>query len=254
MKILVIGDVCGEPGVEFLSKNLRKLKQREQADLVIVNGENASMRGISPAQADEILYSGADVITLGNHAFANRQSWDYLDETRDVIRPLNLSPKKPGMGYTVVECCGKRVCVVNLMGQLNMDFSVDSPFRAMDALLKQQDADVYVVDFHAEATSEKKAFAYGVAGRVAAVFGTHTHVPTADEQVLPGGTGFISDIGMTGGIASVIGVKWQQSLEFFTGGLGQRFQSSNEDLRIQGAVFTLDGAGKCTEVRRVECK
>ena len=146
MKILVIGDVCGEPGVEFLSKNLRKLKQREQADLVIVNGENASMRGISPAQADEILYSGADVITLGNHAFANRQSWDYLDETRDVIRPLNLSPRKPGMGYTVVECCGKRVCVVNLMGQLNMDFSVDSPFRAMDALLKRQDADVYVVE------------------------------------------------------------------------------------------------------------
>ena len=254
MKILVIGDVCGEPGVEFLSRNLRKLKSQEKADLVIVNGENASMRGITPDQADEILFAGADVITLGNHAFANRQSWNYLDETRDVIRPLNVSPKKPGMGYTVVEACGKRVCVVNLMGQLNMDFSVDNPFRAMDQLLKQTDADVYVVDFHGEATSEKKAFAYYMAGRVAAVFGTHTHVPTADEQVLPGGTGFISDIGMTGGVASVIGVKWQQSVEFFTGGLGQRFQSSNEDLRMQGAVFTLDNSGKCQDVKRVEYK
>lgn len=252
MKILVIGDVCGEPGVDFLSRNLRKLKRQEQADLVIVNGENASMRGIAPAQADEIFFSGADVITLGNHAFANRQSWDYLDENREIIRPLNLSPRKPGMGYVVVESCGKRVCVVNLMGQLNMDYSVDSPFRAMDQLLKQVEADVFVVDFHGEATSEKKAFAYHVAGKAAVVFGTHTHVPTADEQVLPGGTGFLSDVGMTGGVASVIGVKWQQSVEFFTGGLGQRFQSSQEDLRIQGAVFTLDGDGKCVDVKRVE--
>jgi calcineurin-like phosphoesterase len=138
------------------------------------------------------------------------------------------------------------------MGQLNMDYAVDSPFRAMDALLKREAADIFVVDFHGEATSEKKAFGYSVAGKVAVVFGTHTHVPTADEQVLPGGTGFISDLGMTGGVASVIGVKWQQSLDFFTGGLGQRFQSSNEDLRIQGAVFTLDAQGKCTEVKRVE--
>lgn len=254
MKILVIGDVCGEPGVAFLSRNLRKLKKQEQADLVIVNGENASMRGISPDQAEEIFFSGADVITLGNHAFANRQSWDYLDEKREIVRPLNVSPKKPGVGYITVDCCGKRVCVVNLMGQLDMDYSVDSPFRAMDALLKRENADVYVVDFHGEATSEKKAFAYYMAGKVAVVFGTHTHVPTADEQVLPGGTGFISDIGMTGGVASVIGVKWQQSVEFFTGGLGQRFQSSEEDLRIQGAVFTLDNGGKCVDVKRVEYK
>lgn len=252
MKILAIGDVCGDPGVEFLCRNLRKLKRQENADFVIVNGENASMRGISPAQAEEIFFSGADVITLGNHAFANRQSWDYLDENHPIVRPLNVSPRKPGVGSVVVDCCGKRICVVNLMGQLNMDYAVDSPFRAMDALLKRETADIFVVDFHGEATSEKKAFAYSVAGKVAVVFGTHTHVPTADEQVLPGGTGFISDLGMTGGVASVIGVKWQQSLDFFTGGLGQRFQSSNEDLRIQGAVFTLDAQGKCTEVKRVE--
>ena len=252
MKILAIGDVCGDPGVEFLCRNLRKLKRQENADFVIVNGENASMRGISPAQAEEIFFSGADVITLGNHAFANRQSWDYLDENHPIVRPLNVSPRKPGVGSVVVDCCGKRICVVNLMGQLNMDYAVDSPFRAMDALLKREAADIFVVDFHGEATSEKKAFGYSVAGKVAVVFGTHTHVPTADEQVLPGGTGFISDLGMTGGVASVIGVKWQQSLDFFTGGLGQRFQSSNEDLRIQGAVFTLDAQGKCTEVKRVE--
>ena len=252
MKILAIGDVCGDPGVEFLCRNLRKLKRQENADFVIVNGENASMRGISPAQAEEIFFSGADVITLGNHAFANRQSWDYLDENHPIVRPLNVSPRKPGVGSVVVDCCGKRICVVNLMGQLNMDYAVDSPFRAMDALLKREAADIFVVDFHGEATSEKKAFGYSVAGKVAVVFGTHTHVPTADEQVLPGGTGFISDLGMTGGVASVIGVKWQQSLDFFTGGLGQRFQSSNEDLRIQGAVFTLDAQGKCAEVKRVE--
>ena len=254
MKILVIGDVCGDPGTAFLCRNLRKLKRQEQADLVIVNGENASTRGISPAQAEEILLSGADVITLGNHAFANRQSWDYLDEHREIIRPLNLSPNQPGEGYTFTEACGKRICVVNLMGQLNMDFSADHPFRAMDKLLKQTQADVYVVDFHAEATSEKKAFAYHVDGRVSVVFGTHTHVPTADEQVLPGGTGYISDVGMTGSVASVIGVKWQQSVAFFNGIPGQRFQSSAEDLRIQGAVFTLDASGKCTRVDRVEYK
>lgn len=254
MKILVIGDVCGDPGVAVLQRGLRRLKQQEGADLTLVNGENATGRGITPALAEEIFQAGADVITLGNHTFANRQICSYLDDQRYILRPLNLPPQLPGCGYVTLDCCGKTVCVVNLIGQLNMDFSNNNPFAAIDSLKKQVEADLWVVDFHAEATSEKKAMGYHLAGRAAAVYGTHTHVPTADARVLPGGTGYITDIGMTGGTDSVIGVRWEQSLEYFRGGLAPRFQPSDQDLRIQGAVFTVDHAGHCTDVRRVEFK
>ena len=253
-KILAVGDVVGNPGMDRISRSLRYLKRKTQADFVVVNGENAAVLGMTPKQAEEIFDAGADVITMGNHTFGKRELCSYLDDNARVLRPANLAPQLPGRGWGVYPSKAGDVAVIDLIGRCNMDYGPDNPFLQIDKILKQIKAKIILVEIHAEATSEKLAMGYMLDGRVSAVWGTHTHVPTADEQILPRGTGYITDIGMTGGIASVIGVKWQQSLEFFTGGLGQRFQSSNEDLRIQGAVFTLDGAGKCTEVRRVEYK
>lgn len=252
MKVLAIGDVVGQPGVEILSRFLRRLKREVSADLTVVNGENAAGNGITPALADELFDAGADVITLGNHTFGNRSICDYLDEQRDILRPLNFPGQRPGVGYTVLECCGKSVCICNLQGQVNLDYHVSSPFLAADHLFKTVRADLYLVDFHAEATSEKQAMGYHLAGRAAAVWGTHTHVPTADIRILPGGTGYITDLGMTGGTESVIGMNWQQSLASFRGELTGRFQPSDLGRRIQGAVFTIDSANRCIAAERVE--
>lgn len=254
MIVLVIGDVVGDPGMDVLYRRLRQLKKQVGADLTIVNGENATPvgKGITPALAEEIFDAGADVITLGNHTFGNRQICDYLDDQPNILRPLNYPPQQPGHGCTVVECKGKQVCVCNLQGRVQLDYIPSDPFAAAERLLKEVKADVYLVDFHAEATSEKQAMGYHLNGRAAAVWGTHTHVPTADERVLSGGTGYITDIGMTGGVESVIGVRWEQSLAMFRGQLGERFKPSDKGCRIQGAVFELNDQGKCIGVQRVE--
>ena len=250
MKILALGDVCGAPGVETVRKNLSRLKNELSPDLVILNGENASGRGISPDDAGELFRAGVDVITLGNHAFSNRQICEYLDEHKDIIRPLNM-PKMPGEGKAVVDVQGVRVCVANILGRLNMSFNVENPFEAAERLLESTDADLFVIDFHAEATSEKKAFGFSFSERAAVIFGTHTHVQTADECILPGGCGYITDLGMTGSALSVIGVKPQQSIDFFRGKLTQRFESAEEDCRLQGALFTIGQDKKCSNVERI---
>ena len=255
MIVLAIGDVVGDPGMDVLCRRLRQLKKQVGADLTIVNGENATPvgKGITPALAEEIFDAGADVITLGNHTYGNRQICDYLDEQPNILRPLNYPPQQPGQGYVVTECRGKRVCVCNLQGRVGMDYIPSDPFAMAEKLLKTADADLFLVDFHAEATSEKQAMGWHLDGRVSAVWGTHTHVPTADGRVLPGGTGYITDIGMTGGIDSVIGVRWEQSLAMFRGHLGERFKPSDKNCRIQGAVFKIDDqTGKCLSVERVE--
>lgn len=252
MIILAVGDVVGDPGLEVLSRGLRHLKKQVGADFTVVNGENATGRGITPALAEEVFSAGADVITLGNHSFANRQICDYLDETPCILRPHNLPSQQPGHGYCVTEAGGKRICVVNLQGRVNMDYMSSSPFSCADSVLREAEADIYLVDFHAEATSEKQAMGYHLNGRVSALWGTHTHVPTADARVLSGGTGYITDLGMTGGTDSVIGVRWEQSVAMFRGELTGRFKPSDADRRIQGAVFTLDGGGRCLDVQRVE--
>ncbi|MEA5038821.1 MAG: TIGR00282 family metallophosphoesterase [Clostridiaceae bacterium] len=251
MRLLAIGDVCGTAGVDILRKKLGALRRQYGADLCVVNGENACGRGISPAYADDLFAAGADVITLGNHTFADRRICDYLDERRDIIRPLNLPASLPGAGYALVDCRGIRVCVVNLQGRLNLDFHAACPFEAADAVLKKGEADLYIFDFHAEATSEKKALGHYLDGRAAVVFGTHTHVPTADICVLPGGTGYITDLGMTGPQDSVIGVRKEQSIEYFRHFLAPRFQVAEGDVCAQGALFELDG-GRCTAAERVE--
>lgn len=254
MKILAVGDVVGLPGVDLLSKRLPGLRAKLGADFVIVNGENACVRGISPHDAMDIFAAGADVITLGNHTFDNRKICDFLDENRNIIRPANMPPQRPGNGYTVAECMGKRVCVINLIGRGGMDFHNTSPFATVRQLLDEIEADIFAVDFHAELTSEKQAMAYYLEERVSVLFGTHTHVQTADARVFPSGMGYITDLGMTGGLDSVIGIKPGQSLSQFLGYLAPRFEASDSDLRIQGALFRLGHDGKCLEVTRIDTR
>lgn len=254
MKILAIGDVCGPAGCELLTRRLGALRRSLQPDFVVVNGENATGRGITPELAEDMFFAGADVVTLGNHAFDNRRILPYLDDGRPIVRPLNLAPGHAGQGFAVADCAGVRVCVCALLGRLYMDFNHDSPFSAADRLFETVRADVYVFDFHAGATSEKKAMGYHLDGRASVCFGTHTHVQTSDARVLPRGTGYVTDLGMTGAQESVIGVRWEQSLAYFRGGPAPRFENSAEQCRVQGALFTLDGAGRCTAVQLVDAE
>lgn len=253
MIVLAIGDVVGEPGVDLLCRKLRLLQRRLGADLTVVNGENAAGRGITPRLADEIFSAGADVITLGNHTFGNRQICDYLDDHRQILRPMNFPPQQPGQGYVLMECCGRRVCVCNLQGQVNLDYHVSSPFVMADRLFQEVEAEIYLVDFHAEATSEKLAMGYMLDGRVSAVWGTHTHVPTADARVLPKGTGYVTDLGMTGPRDSVLGIRPELSIAKFRGDLPERYRWAEGASKIEAVLFTIDSeTGKCRKAERVD--
>ena len=197
MRLLAIGDVCGEPGMEGLHRHLRALAALHRADIVICNGENADVLGIRPAQAEQIWDMGVDVITLGNHTWKRREIAGLLDDSARIIRPANFAPQLPGTGVAMLTTpAGYTLCVLNLIGRYNCEWSADNPFTTADRLLERNKADMYVVDFHAEASSEKKAMGYYLDGRVSAIFGTHTHTQTADERVLPKGTGYISDLGI----------------------------------------------------------
>lgn len=252
LRVLAVGDVTGTNGLQYLQKKLRGVKREHQIDFCIVNGENASVVGITPRQAEMIWDAGADVITLGNHTWNRREITVCLDDRREILRPANLLPSLPGRGWGVYETKIGQVCVMNLLGRCGMDFGPDNPFHAADKILKEVGKMPVLVDFHAEATSEKLAMAYYLDGRVSAVWGTHTHVQTADEQVLPHGTGYLSDLGMTGPVHSVLGVRPEQSIALFRGELTSRFESADGPCKLCGAVFTIDGAsGRCTRAERV---
>lgn len=254
-RILAVGDVVGEPGLSHLERTLRPLQKREQIAFTVVNGENAASVGLTPQQARRIYDAGADVITLGNHTFGKLQIADFLDETPYILRPANFSGRAPGRGCGVYELNGARVRVINLIGRCDLSWGADNPFTAADRLLQGGGAELTLVDFHAEATSEKLAMGYYLDGRVSALWGTHTHVPTADERVYPRGTGYITDLGMTGAVESVLGVRPEQSVESFLGGLPGRFQNPEGPCKLQGAVFTLDGGtGLCVEVKRIDIR
>lgn len=254
MKLLAVGDIVGEPGLRALEKRLRPVKRYYGVDFTVVNGENASMTGILPEQADRIFAAGADVLTLGNHVWNRRQIVSYLEDNRYVLRPANLAPQAPGEGYGVYDCCGYRLLVLNLIGRCEMDFGPDNPFLAADRILRSLGGkyDLAVCEMHAGATSEKLAMGYYLDGRCAAVWGTHTHVQTADERVNPQGSGYITDIGMTGPIWSVLGVDPKQSVAMFRGDLTERFRPAEGECALSGAVFDIDlQTGKCTRVERV---
>lgn len=250
--VLAVGDVTGAGGLKCLKKHLRALKMLYHVEFCVVNGENASGVGMTPQQADEILSAGADVITLGNHTWNRREIRTELDENRYILRPANFLPSLPGRGWDVFETKMGPVAVANLIGRCNMNFGPDNPFHVVEKIVKETAGVPLLVDFHAEATSEKLAMAYHLDGRAAALWGTHTHVQTADEQVFPKGMGYITDLGMTGPIRSVLGVKAEQSVNLFYGGLNERFEWVTGACRLCGAVFTIDSkSGKCTGVERV---
>ena len=250
--VLAVGDVTGSGGLKCLQKHLRALKKLHQIDFCVVNGENASGVGLTPQQAEDIFSAGADVITLGNHTWNRREICPYLEENRYILRPANFLPSLPGRGWSVYDSRIGPVAVVNLIGRCNMNFGPDNPFHVADKVLREVGSIPVFVDFHAEATSEKLAMAYYLDGRAAAVWGTHTHVQTADETVLPGGTGCITDLGMVGPVHSVLGVKPDQSIALFRGELTSRFEWPAGPCRLCGAVFTVDSAsGHCVHVERV---
>ena len=252
-KVLAIGDVVASPGLEKLRRNLRQLKRRLGADFVVVNGENAAVVGITPSQAEEILDAGADCITLGNHTWAKREIADYMDDCPQIIRPANYAPQVPGRGWQVFETKAGDVAVIDLIGRCSMDYTPDNPFLMVEKILKEITAKIILVEIHAEATSEKLAMGYMLDGRVSAVWGTHTHVPTADARVLPKGTGYVTDLGMTGPRDSILGIRPDLSIAKFRGDLPVRYRWAEGPTKLEGVLFTLDSAtGKCLKAERID--
>lgn len=258
MKILVLGDIFGKPGRRALKELLPGLVHEYKADFVIVNGENAAGgRGITPKTAEEMFESPVDVITAGNHIWEHADIHAYL-ESHPILRPHNVNEALPGSGMGVFTSrSGVRVAVVSLQGMIYMDNKgekASNPFLAVDVLLPKLagKADVTIVDFHAEATSEKRALAWYVDGRVSAFLGTHTHVQTADEEIMPGGTAYISDLGMTGPHASVIGLAKEVAIRRFLTGEKKGFKVAEDGVRLEGVVLTVDEkTGKSTSIARI---
>jgi 2',3'-cyclic-nucleotide 2'-phosphodiesterase len=253
VKLLFVGDVVGGLGRRTLASLLPALRETHQVDFVVVNGENsAGGVGITEKTARALLEMGADAITLGNHAYRHREVYGFLDREERIVRPANFPKGSPGRGHTVVEAGGQRLGVINLSGQLYLE-AVRSPFSEVDALLSdlRGATDHVLVDMHAEATSEKVAIGWYLDGRVTACVGTHTHVPTADARVLPKGTAYITDVGMTGPRGGVIGVKREQAIERFLTLTQVRFETSREDPWLNAVLVEADGEGSATRIEQM---
>lgn len=252
--ILAVGDVVGDGGLDCLSKHLRQIKRLKDIHFTVVNGENASGMGILPRQARAIFDAGADVITLGNHTWNRLQIADFLEDDRYTLRPANYTNRVPGRGWGVFDGPrGLRIGVMNLIGRCEMDSNFENPFTTADRCLEELEADLVLVDFHAEATSEKGAMAWYLDGRVQALWGTHTHVPTADTQILPQGLGFVTDLGMTGPAQSVLGICPEMAINRFLGGLPRRFEPVPGPCKLESVVFSIDTEARaCVGVERVD--
>ena len=251
MRVLFIGDVVGSPGRRGLRETVPALREKHAPDLIVVNGENtAGGVGITERTANDLFAAGTGVITTGNHVYRHREAYGFLERERLVLRPANYPQGNPGRGFTVVEAGGMRVAVVNLSGAVGLRVA-RSPFDTIDGILDQLEADAVIVDFHAEVTSEKVAMGWHLDGRVAAVFGTHTHVPTADGRVLPGGTAFISDVGMTGSRTSVLGVKPEQALASLITQMPTKFETAEDDVWVMGAVVEVNDKGLADSFEQV---
>ena len=260
MRILFIGDIFGRPGRTILRDRLRSLVGERRIELVLANGENAAAGfGITPALAEDLFDLGIDVLTTGNHIWDKREMIDYYlsangnmdSPARRILRPANYAPSLPGWGLYQGLKNNVRYAVLNLQGRVFMAAN-DDPFRKADELLDRLEAKLIIVDVHAEATSEKMALGWYLDGRVTAVIGTHTHVPTADERVLPGGTAYITDVGMTGPYESVIGVNKEQIIERFLSNLPMRFEPATGDTRLCGVVIDADDeSGRARAIERL---
>ncbi len=243
MKLLALGDVVSSSGCEFVRKKLPALKKHYNIDICIANGENSAVgNGILPFSADHLFASGVDFITTGNHVFRRAEIHSYLDERNDILRPYNMHSSAPGSGTGVIDMGSYRIGIINLMGTAYINnSSLANPFDSLDKAIREiQDCKIKIVDFHAESTGEKRALGMYADSRVSVFFGTHTHVQTADAQILAGGTGYITDIGMCGSVDSVLGVESECVIKALKTGLPTRFKTAEQNIQLDGCVFEID--------------
>ncbi len=254
IRVLHIGDIVGSPGRTLFARVVHRLKAEGQVDVIIANAENsAAGRGITPTLADELFAAGADVLTLGDHTWDQKEIMPYLDREPRIVRPANFAPGCPGRGVTTVETPKGRVSVLSLIGRVFMP-PADCPFRTADEILKKRDAlgSIIFAEIHAEATSEKIAVGRYLDGRVSSVVGTHTHVQTSDEAILPKGTAYLTDLGMTGPKDSVLGRALDPVLKKFLTGLPTKFEVATNDVALEGVIVTVDPkTGRATKIKRI---
>jgi len=256
MKILAVGDIVGENGLKKLKEILPNLKQKENIDFVIVNGENvAGGMGITERNYREILSCGTDVVTLGNHTWAKKDIFSFINDQR-IIRPANYTKGVPGKGYVILNAKEKNIAVINLIGRVDVNVLSENPFKVANDIIEEikEKVDLIIIDFHAEATAEKIALGYYLDGKVTAVYGTHTHVQTADGKVLPNGTGYITDIGMTGPEHSVIGMEISASIKRLESTLPEKYKLAEGKCMLNAVIFEVDETtNKVTNVKTIHC-
>ncbi len=254
IKILCVGDVVSQQGCNFLRKILPEYKQKNNIDICIVNGENSAVgNGMLPNSCEHIFTSGADMITGGNHSLKRREIFEYLERTENVIRPANYGDGVFGKGYGIIDKGSYKVGIINLLGRVWIEGHTD-PFETAEIIIEEmkKETKIILVDFHAEATAEKKALGYFLDGRVSGVFGTHTHIQTSDAQILSGGTGYITDLGMTGPEESVLGIKKEIIIDKFRKGFTTMFETADTPCFMQGCVFSIDkDSGKTIEIEAI---
>ena len=253
MRILAVGDLVGECGLNRLKQTLPRIKEEKMIDFVIVNAENVSGgMGITIKDFNELLKLGIDVITMGNHTWAKKDIFEFIDNPK-LLRPANYSKGIVGKGMNIYECKGKKIAVINLIGRTDMNVLSENPFTVVENLLKEIKVDIVIIDFHAEATAEKIAMKYFLDGKATVLFGTHTHVQTADEDITKKGLGYITDLGMTGPKESVIGMNKDASIKRFLTSLPERYKIAENDAKLNGCIFEIDDETcRVTNIKRVE--
>lgn len=254
MNILAVGDIVGSLGIQELQKRLQKVKQEYQVDFTIVNGENAAEgMGITEKNFKDILASGADCVTMGNHTWGKKEIFKFIDHPK-IIRPANYPEGVCGKGYHIYSCQNKKIAVINAIGRAEINIMTDNPFIVTEKIVNQikDETDIILLDFHAEATAEKKAMGYYLDGKITAMFGTHTHVQTADEQILEKGTGFITDIGMTGPKHSIIGMDKEAALKRFLTGLPEKYKMATGEAIFNSVLFMInDKTNKVEKIMKI---
>lgn len=254
MNILAVGDIVGSSGVKELQKRLQKVKTEYNVDFVIVNGENAAEgMGLTEKNFKDILFAGADCVTMGNHTWGKKEIFKFIDDSK-LIRPANYPKAVCGKGYNIYKCKDKKIAVINALGRAEINIMLDNPFEVVKEIVEKvkEEADVIMYDFHAEATAEKKAMAYYLDGEITAIFGTHTHTQTADEQILEKGTAFITDIGMTGPKNGVIGMDKDAALKRFVTSLPERYKIATGETMFNSVLFEIDdNTNKVKNITRI---
>lgn len=254
MNILAIGDIVGSTGIKELQKRLPTIKKQYNIDFCIVNGENAADgMGITEKNFNDILSAGADTVTMGNHTWGKKDIFNFIDHPK-LIRPANYPEGVVGKGYNIYNCNNKKIAVINAMGRAEINIMTDNPFLVLQKIVEKikNQADIIILDFHAEATAEKKAMGYFLDGKITAMFGTHTHIQTSDEQILPNGTAYITDIGMTGPKNSIIGMDKEAALKRFITALPERYKIATGEAILNGVIFTInDETNKVEKITRL---